>query len=91
MINTEPGKRLGRVYIPTHYNQDQIGAITSWLFLVPQTWESRTYNWEVIGTSPYFDELKDMETVPTYDMSIRWVHGAARVTDIKLERIGKPK
>lgn len=91
MINTEPGKKLGRIYIPTHYNEDQIGAITKYLLMVPDTMERRTYNWEIIGTSHFFDELSDMESVPTYDMNIYWVHGAARVRHIKLERIGKPK
>jgi hypothetical protein len=89
MINTEPGKRLGRIYIPKHYNEAQISAITTHLLLVLDSMEHRTYNWEIIGTSHMFDKLKDMESVPTYDLKIHWVSNAARVRKIDLQRIGR--
>ena len=87
MINTEPGKKLGRIYVPSYYNKDQIGAITGYLLIAPIKIIEHQYNLEIIGISEYFDGLQDMENVPTYDLNIRWVKGAARVIDIKLTRI----
>ena len=89
MINTEEGKRLGRIYIPKHYNEDQIAGITSYLLMIPDSMEHRTYNWELIGTSYLFEPLDDMESVPTYDMKINWFPNSARVHSIRLTRIGR--
>ncbi len=87
MINTEPGKRLGRIYIPTHYNQERFGAIVRYLTIVPKTIEPKTYNLEVIGTCEFFDPLDNMESVPTYDMTIKWV-SESEVKHIELRRSG---
>lgn len=68
MINTEKGKRAGRVFIAKHLTEKNVTFIMSYLSLAPHTIEEHTYNWELIGTSPMFDALDDMETVPTYDI-----------------------
>ena len=70
MVNTEPGKRLGRIYISKHYSEEQIGAVMKYFLMVPDSIEERRYNFEIIGTSTYFHPLKDMETVPTYDLTM---------------------
>ncbi len=87
MINTEPGKRLGRIYIPNHYSEERFGAIVKYLTIVPISNESKTYNLEVIGVCRLFDPLDDMMSVPTYDMSIRWKNSYT-VSSIELRRIG---
>ena len=90
MINTEDGKRIGGIYIPTHYNVERFGAIVKYLTIVPISIEPKTYNLEVIGTCSLFDALDDMETVPIYDMSIKWVSDT-EVKSIKLTRMGTHK
>lgn len=83
MINTEKGKRLGTVYI-SKYMGDRMIEITTHLAIVPISIEKYDHNWEIIGTSELFDELNDMETVPTYDIHPSWLDG--KVTALKLTR-----
>lgn len=87
MINTENGKRIGKIYIPFHYNEDRVGAIMKYLLIVPTSMETKTYNWEIIGVSIHFDPLNDMDTVPTYDLTIKWIDDK-NVSHIELRRIG---
>ena len=90
MINTVDGKRIGKIFIPNHYNEQRFGAIVKYLTIVPISTEPKTYNLEVTGTCRFFEPLDDMETVPTYDMSIKWVSDS-ECKYIKLKRIGTHK
>lgn len=91
MVNTEPGKRLGRIYIGNNYDEEKIGMIVAWLAIVPIRIEPKDYNLEVIGTCELFDALDDMESVPTYDMTIRWYQNYSGIKEIVLRRMGTHK
>ena len=91
MINTEQGKRLGRIYIGNNYNEEQIGMIVAWLAIVPISIEPMRHNLEVIGTCELFDELDDMMSVPTYDLTMRWYQNYSGIREIVLRRLGTHK
>ena len=84
MINPEKGKRLGTVYISNYLSGKRLVELTAHLAIVPISIEKYDHNWEIIGTSEFFDPLDDMETVPTYDISPSWLDG--KVASLKLTR-----
>ncbi len=88
MINTEPGKKLGRIYIPFHYGEERLGMIVSYLTIVPISIEPQTYNFEIVGTCEFFEPLDDMESVPTYDLAYRWESNYKGIKSVKLTRSG---
>ena len=88
MINTEPGKQLGRIYIPNHYDKEGVAVITTHLLLIPVSHELHQYNWEIIGYSDRFEPLNDMESVPTYDLHFKWENdNKSSIKEINLTRL----
>jgi len=87
MINTENGKKLGVIYLPIFYGEERIGMIVSYLTIILVSIEPKKYNYELTGICDLFDPLKDMETVPTYDLKVSWYPDYEGVMEVKVKRL----